>query len=241
MSKRDLQARTNEIRKIAEKNGADLVGFADMRRLRGFFSYTDELVKDLPFGICLAVGLDKWGRYDASTEDDFSFPLLEHIAREVKKGVERMGFSAKIIKPDKRVAKTDPLYWRGEVSHKAAAKISGLGWTGRSTLLVTPELGPRVCLATVLTDMPLETGKPMKNKCGSCRMCAVACPLGAIRGLSFSDYPKDVEDAIDTRKCGDLVNPVRADGSMCYECMLACPKGRKAKRTSNTRSTVRRH
>jgi len=229
MKSNRLRMREEELRKIAKMNGADLVGFADMRELKGFFTYTDELTKDLPYGVCLAVGLDKWGRYDSSTEDDFSFPLLEHVAREIKKGVERMGFSAKIILPDKRVAHNSPLYWRGEVSHKAAAKTAGLGWIGRSTLLVTPEFGPRVCLATVLTDMPLPAGKPMKNKCGSCKMCAISCPLRVLKGPRFVDHPREVGDAIDVKKCGALVNRTWADGSICYECMLACPIGKKKK------------
>ena len=229
-NKVDPRSRASRIRKIAKTNGADLVGFADMGKLRGFFTYTDDLTKDLPYGICIAVGLDKWGRYDNSTEDDFSFPLLEHVGSEIKKGIEKMGFSARIIMPDKRVAHNSQLYWRGEVSHKAAAKTAGLGWTGRSTLLVTPEFGPRVCLATVLTDMPLPTGKPMKNKCGSCKMCVVSCPLRALKGPTFADHPKDVSDAIDVKKCGALVNRIWADGRMCYQCMLACPIGKKKKK-----------
>jgi epoxyqueuosine reductase len=217
----------NKIMRTAKKNGADLVGFADMRKLKGFFYCTDDLIKDLPYGVCLVVGLDKWGRYDNSTEDDYSFPFLEHIAGEVQKEIRRLGFRAKIIAPDRRVGHNSPLYWRGEVSHKAAAKTAGLGWIGKSTLLVTPEFGPRVCLATVLTDMPLPTGKPMKNGCGSCKMCAVSCPLKALKGAAFADHPKDVSDEIDVKKCGALVNRIWDDGHMCYECMLACPIGKK--------------
>jgi epoxyqueuosine reductase QueG len=232
MKKGTPRTKADRIRRVAEKTGADIVGFADMRRLDGFFSHTDELTKERPYGICLAVGLDKLGgEYDNATEDDLAFPLLEKIAREVKREIERMGFSARIIMPDKRVGHTSPLYWRGEVSHKAAAKTAGLGWIGRSTLLVTPEFGPRVCLATVLTDMPLPAGKPMRNKCGSCRMCVVSCHLQALKGSTFSDHPGDISDAIDVKKCGALVNRTWADGYMCYECMLACPIGRKKKGT----------
>jgi epoxyqueuosine reductase len=219
--------RADRIRRVAEKAGADLVGFADMRRLEGFFSYTDDLTKDRPYGICIAVGLDKYGRYDNSTEDDLAFPLLQDVAHRLKKEIERMGFSARIVMPDKRVSHNSPLYWRGEVSHKAAAKTAGLGWIGRSTLLVTPEFGPRVCLATVVTDMPLPTGRPMRNKCGSCSMCVASCHLRALKGSVFSDHPEDVSEAIDVKRCGALVNRTWADGYMCYECMLACPVGKK--------------
>lgn len=230
MKKVRPRTKADRIRRAAEKAGADIVGFADMRMLDGFFSYTDELTKEHPYGICLAVGLDKLGgKYDNATEDDLAFPLLEMITRDVEREIERMGFSAKIIAPDKRVGHTSPLYWRGEVSHKAAAKTAGLGWIGRSTLLVTPEFGPRVCLATVLTDLPLPTGTPMKNRCGSCKMCVGSCPLHTLKGPAFSDHPKDVSDAIDVKKCGALVNRTWATGFMCYECMLACPKGGKKK------------
>lgn len=226
MAKPNLSARASRIERAAKRNGADLVGFADMRKLKGFFFCTDDLIRQLPYAVCLAVGLDKWGRYDTSTEDDFSFPLLELAAKEVKEDIERLGFSAKVIAPDKRVSHNSPLYWMGEVSHKAAAKTAGLGWIGRSTLLITPEFGPRVCLATVMTDMPLPTGKPMKNKCESCKMCIVSCPLKTLKGATFADHPKDVSDAIDVKKCGARVNRTWADGFMCYECMLACPKGK---------------
>ncbi len=227
MGRSEAESRARRIESAARESGADLVGFADLRKLEGIFEITDQLVRDRPYGVCIAVGLDRRGEYDAATEDDFAFPLLEDIARRVRKEIVLMGFSARIVKPDERVGHTNPLYWRGEISHKAAAKTAGLGWIGKSTLLVTPEMGPRVCLATVLTDLPLPVGKPMKNRCGRCRLCVTTCPLGVLKGPSFDDHPKDVELAIDVKTCGGRVNRSWADGRMCYECMLACPHGKK--------------
>lgn len=230
MKGENLRKRAKEIERIAKRNGVDLVGFADMRRLTGIFAYTDELTKNLPYGICLAVGLDKWGRYDNSTEDDFAYPFLARVAREIQTEIEKMGFLAKVVNPDRRVGHNSPLYWRGEVSHKAAAKTAGLGWIGRSTLLITPEFGPRICLVTILTDMRLPTGTPMKNRCGSCKMCVLSCPLRVLKGPVFADHPADVADAIEVKRCGALVNRTWADGFMCYECMLACPIGKRKKK-----------
>ena len=220
---------------VAEKMGADLVGFADLTKLTGFFDITDDLIRELPFGVCVAVGLDRLGEYDSAMEDDRAFPLLEKIAQAVEKEIASNGYSARIIKPDKRVAHNSPLYWRGEVSHKAAAKTAGLGWIGKSTLLVTPELGPRVCLATVLTDMPLPVGEPMMNRCSKCSLCVKACPLGVLKGPTFQDHPREVDLALDVATCGRLVNRTWADGRMCYECMLACPKGRRKDNRSSRR------
>ena len=43
----------------------------------------------------------------------------------------------------------------GMISHKMVARLAGLGWIGKSCLLVTPQAGPRVRWATILTDAPL--------------------------------------------------------------------------------------
>lgn len=54
---------------------------------------------------------------------------------------------------------------------------AGLGWIGKQTLLITPEYGPRVMLATVLTDAPFKTAKPItESRCGVCSM-----PISAIK------------------------------------------------------------
>ena len=61
---------------------------------------------------------------------------------------------------------------------------AGLGEQGRLGLLVTPKYGPRVRLAKVLTDMPLETDTPItfgvKEFCEVCGLCADYCPSGSI-------------------------------------------------------------
>jgi len=213
-----------EIERIAKELGADLVGFADLRKLKGIFTFPEDMINEYPYGVSIAIGLDKYGKYRNASEDDFAFPLLDKIAHELKRHIESKGYSAKVIAADKRVAPNNILYWHGEISHKAVAKTAGIGWIGRSTLLVTPALGPRVCLATVLTDMPLSTGRPMENRCGNCRICISACPLDALRHSRFEDHPRKVEDAIDVRKCGSFVNKTWRNLDLCYECMLACPK-----------------
>lgn len=57
-------------------------------------------------------------------------------------------------------------------SHKLGARLAGLGWIGKSCLLVTPEHGPRVRWTSILTDAPLKpTGSPLEEKCGECTEC----------------------------------------------------------------------
>ncbi len=63
---------------------------------------------------------------------------------------------------------------------KTPATQTGLGWIGKTALLVTPFYGSAVHLGTVFTDLILPTGKPVTtSRCGNCRECVVACPVNA--------------------------------------------------------------
>jgi epoxyqueuosine reductase QueG len=80
----------------------------------------------------------------------------------------------------------------GQFDHRTAAQACGLGWIGRSGLLVNPKFGARVRLTTVLTDMPLVTDEPVEGDCGECEKCISACPAGAITREGF-DRGKCIE------------------------------------------------
>jgi epoxyqueuosine reductase QueG len=105
----------------------------------------------------------------------------------------------------------------GHLSHKAVAVQAGLGWIGRSALFVHPEHRARLRLATVLTDMPLEAGKPLENVgCGDCTACIEACPAGAI---SEQGYDRD-------RCAAKLKEFSKLPGigqSICGVCVKTCP------------------
>jgi epoxyqueuosine reductase len=115
-------------------------------------------------------------------------------------------------------------------SHKLAARLGGLGWIGKSCLLITPQAGPRVRWASVLTDAPLQyTGHPMQEQCGSCSECVDICPTNAFTGQPFrEDESRSVR--YDARKCEEY--HATADGSdgfqVCGLCVYVCPHGRKA-------------
>jgi epoxyqueuosine reductase len=60
------------------------------------------------------------------------------------------------------------------------ARLSGLGWFGRNTLLLDRDLGSRFFLAAMLTTAPLPADEPFESDhCGSCTRCLVACPTDA--------------------------------------------------------------
>ena len=49
------------------------------------------------------------------------------------------------------------------LSHKKIGELAGIGFIGRNNLLVNPEIGSRFRLATILTNMPLEPDKKLKE------------------------------------------------------------------------------
>lgn len=115
-------------------------------------------------------------------------------------------------------------------SHKLAAHLAGLGWIGKSCLLVTPEAGPRVRWGTVLTDAPLVlTGKSMAERCGSCEQCVEICPVQAFTGEPFrASEPR--EKRYDAHKCDRYFTNMKDEGiepAVCGLCLYVCPYGKR--------------
>lgn len=117
-------------------------------------------------------------------------------------------------------------------SHKMVANLAGLGWIGKSCLLITIDRGPRVRWGTILTNAPLEPGKsPMKAHCGKCLRCVEACPAHAFTGRNFV-LSEGRETRMSAEKCLDFLLERRQNigVSACGQCVYICPWGKKAGR-----------
>ncbi|MDO5825844.1 MAG: 4Fe-4S double cluster binding domain-containing protein [Methanosphaera sp.] len=115
-----------------------------------------------------------------------------------------------------------------ELPHKTFATKAGLGWIGKSALLTTHEYGSALRLTSVMTDAPLEYGKPiLKSNCGNCNQCKDACKAGAISGIEWN-YKLKRNDFYNDKKCEEYalkiskINLGKAD-TVCGKCIYACP------------------
>ena len=231
---------TAEIKEEAKRLGASLVGIADLLLLEDIKCEPADLLQQYKHAISMAVKLP-----NAVFEqlNDRPTPLysqvyqnantvLDQIAFQLCSHIEQQGFKALPIPASQPL---DMTLFNSHLSAKAVANAAGLGWQGKSLLIITPEYGPRVRLVTVLTDMPLTPDKPLKNRCGSCTACTDACVAKAIRNVATEFHYASREEALDFQKCADkLVNEFNQmagiNKPICGICIKVCPWGRKLKR-----------
>ncbi len=77
------------------------------------------------------------------------------------------------------------------ILEKPFAVRAGIGWQGKNSVVINPNIGSFFVLGEIITDLELEPDGPVPDKCGDCRKCIDACPTGAIVS------PK----VIDVRRC----------------------------------------
>lgn len=103
--------------------------------------------------------------------------ILDQTAESIANMIQSKGFNATAI-PASQVI--DWEQQTAHLSHRIIGQKCGLGWIGRSGLLVNPTYGAKVRYASILTDMPLEDNQKIENGCGECKKCIEACPAEAI-------------------------------------------------------------
>ncbi|WP_194350003.1 tRNA epoxyqueuosine(34) reductase QueG [Pontibacter beigongshangensis] len=118
------------------------------------------------------------------------------------------------------------------VLDKAWAKKSGLGWVGKNSNLITPQVGSFYFIAELIIDLELVYDGPIKDYCGSCTRCLDACPTDAIVAPYVVDGSKcisyftiELKDQLPQDMNGKFGNWVFG----CDICQDVCPWNRFSK------------
>jgi epoxyqueuosine reductase len=149
-------------------------------------------------------------------------PRIDSISLMLAQSLSEAGFQAFVVPSSQTVDRTG---LAGVFSHKLAAHLAGLGWIGKSALLITPEHGPRVRWGTVLTDAPLEAGTPMDEMCHDCDECVKGCPAHAFTGQAF-DKPRPRSEIFAAEACDSYLGKREILHRACGICVYVCPFGR---------------
>jgi Pyruvate/2-oxoacid:ferredoxin oxidoreductase delta subunit len=168
--------------------------------------------------IVLTMEMDK-SRIDTAPSQDGLEAVIEiyrDLGRIANKGADYLrkeGYSAHAGHPLMGLALYPPL-----------AQMAGLGWMGANGLLVTPEHGPRVRLATIFTsigNLPFSTQNDhqwVEAYCAACQICVRKCPVEAIM-----PEPARHADGRITYVVNERCFPYFSDYYGCSVCIAVCP------------------
>ena len=203
---------------ISEQGGAFLTRFP--RAVSHGFVLMDAIVDALKYGSSVAALHTYWHHVYQAVN-----PRIDSISLALAQALDKAGFQAFIV-PSSQT--TDKAGLAGVLSHKLTAHLAGLGWIGKSALLITPKHGPRVRWGTVLTDAPLEVGTPMHDMCKDCHTCVEACPVRAFTRQPF-DIPRPRSQIFAAEACDRYLSDQRRTVGVaaCGMCVYVCPFGRK--------------
>jgi reductive dehalogenase len=223
----NLEARdiTDFIEKWAKQLGVISIGITELKEYHLYSvkgrreKYGKSVEIDHKYAIAFTVEMDKTMMAYAPngpTVMESAQQYLEAgtIAVQITEYIHELGYEAQ--------AHIDGNY---SVVCPLVARDAGLGEIGRMGLLMTPELGPRVRIGVVTTNVPLLTTSrrfddSMIKFCEICKKCANACPPKAI--------------PVENRKLENDVNRWKINSESCYtywctigtdcgRCLSVCP------------------
>ena len=235
-----MNALQQEIAALLMNKGASLVGFADMTGLPDLYRHS------MRSTLSIAAALDPGIIRDIVSGPTMQYyeeyrrvnELLSALCREAVRFLGDHGIGAVAIEPT--VKKVNPESLATSFQHKTAATRAGLGWVGKSDLLITRKYGAAVRLATVLCDVEFEPGAPENSsRCGECMECVLFCPAKAITG-SHWEAGQDRDVVYNAHECYDMAKRlsggIGVQSTICGICIAVCPWTKKFMGASHNNS-----
>lgn len=216
---------TDFIKSWARKLGAVSAGVTELKDYHLYSiigrgeQYGTPVELDHKYAIAVTVEMDKHMMAAAPLgptvmESSQQYLNAGAIAMQIARMIHNLGYPAR--------AHIDGNY---RVVCPLVARDAGLGEIGRMGLLMTPQLGPRVRIAVVTTDLPLICGDAKRDYtvldfCRKCKKCASICPSKAIPFEDMGSIDGVRRWRIDSEACFTIWCSFGTD---CGRCVNVCP------------------
>lgn len=179
---------SENIRKLADSLGIDVLGFAEASEFEGYIlnrarrrdprlSLSDAktiIVAGIYIGGLVLPSWDK--SYMGRTSRLFLSGFFNDVVKQLEPIatlLRKEGYTALICDDSKNKGSILPL--------KLAAIRAGLGWQGKNSMLVTKKYGTFLAFGGIVTNANFEHNTEQEtNRCKSCKKCQQACPLKAL-------------------------------------------------------------
>jgi epoxyqueuosine reductase len=114
----------------------------------------------------------------------------------------------------------------GPVQERAYARHAGIGWIGKNSCVINPDLGSWIFLGEIICSLPLDVDAPSADQCGTCTLCLEACPTQAIVAPGVVDSTRCLSYlTIEQRGPipGEFVDAIGPHVYGCDICQEVCP------------------
>jgi epoxyqueuosine reductase QueG len=182
-----------EVKQLAKRLGADLVGIASARTLNAFppdprWPQTPERISPHCRSVVVVAQRIPAGAFRCRSYvpvqylDMLVLRRMDKVAYRLAAHLERAGYPSFVL----AAQETD---WRlkrasyGRLSTRHLGVEAGLGTLGLEVNILTPEFGPRIYLTGILTELELAPDHPMTEQVcigEGCSRCLHSCPTDAV-------------------------------------------------------------
>lgn len=216
---------SSKIKQLLLNETASLIGFADIGNL------PQNVRHSLNYAISIAVALDSSiiAKINAGPTQEYYLEyqrandLLSYLGKFTADMLTDKGYKAIPMEPTSDSVNQKTL--ATALPHKTVATRAGLGWIGKSALLITEEYGAAIRLNTVLTDAELDTAVPVEvSHCNECMVCVNSCPSRVYTPKNWNVNMKR-EDFYDAFTCKKTLRDFeeKIGIGICGICIAVCP------------------